>query len=277
MKELGEMSEIELLQTHGAVITELMDRGVVSTRNNPIGDYTEWLVCRRLGLEKQGNSQAGFDAVGKDGTRYQIKGRQDARTSVQFSAIRNLDRRDFDAVIAVVFDVAFSIRFAVVIPYAGVPEFARYYEHTNAHNLILTDDVVNGRDVTDIRQELVGFALQSPGPVDREQYSSESSVSAAPGRAAPFLTSPPAQRHAEKRWPKSISIRHNLIGRGVIRRFEFNNVRYEVPHDALVQIVGEATPWLQSPSWIDNGGYSTSNPSAALLAKLRPFALNFSG
>ena len=50
MEDFEQMSEIELLQTHGLVIGELLRRGVVKTRNNPIGDYTEWLVCRRLRL-----------------------------------------------------------------------------------------------------------------------------------------------------------------------------------------------------------------------------------
>ena len=67
------------------------------------------------------------------------------------------------------------------------------------------------------------------------------------------------------------------MGRGVIRRFEFNGVQYEVSHDELVRIVGDVTPWLGSSSWINKGGYSTSSPSAALLNRLIPFALNFSG
>lgn len=91
-----------------------------------------------------------------------------------------------------------------------------------------------------------------------------------------FSQPPPAQRQPASNWPRSISIRQNLIGRGVIRHFGFNGVRYEIPHDELVQIVGEVTPWLRSPSWVDMGGYSTSNPFKALLDRLRPFALNFS-
>ena len=39
MKELRTMSEVELLQTHSGVITELRRRDVVKTENNPIGDY----------------------------------------------------------------------------------------------------------------------------------------------------------------------------------------------------------------------------------------------
>ena len=55
-KDLIEMSEIELLQTHGAIIDGLLRRSVVKTRSNPISDYTEWLVCQRLKLEMQTNS-----------------------------------------------------------------------------------------------------------------------------------------------------------------------------------------------------------------------------
>ena len=51
MKELRAMSEVELLQTHSAIIGELRRRKVVKTENNPLGDYTEWLVCKRLKLE----------------------------------------------------------------------------------------------------------------------------------------------------------------------------------------------------------------------------------
>ena len=54
MKELNEMSVIELLRTHGAVIDELTRRNVVKTRNNPVGDYEEWLVGQRMELEIQG-------------------------------------------------------------------------------------------------------------------------------------------------------------------------------------------------------------------------------
>lgn len=54
--DLKSLTEVELLQMHVGIIKELKDRGVVRTGNNPIGDYTEWLVCSRLGLELQPNS-----------------------------------------------------------------------------------------------------------------------------------------------------------------------------------------------------------------------------
>ena len=150
VEQLRTLSEVELLQIHSAVIDELRRRRVVKTKNNPIGDYTEWLVCNRLGLQVQENSRAAFDAVGPKGIRYQIKGRRSAANSVQFSSIRNLEQREFDFVVAVVFNEDYSVRLAVKIPHDVVPTLARYQAHTNGHNLILTVDAVEQDGVEDI-------------------------------------------------------------------------------------------------------------------------------
>ena len=109
MKPLETMSEVELLRKHGEIIDILQRRGVVKTKNNPVGDYTEWLVRRRLGLGGADNNTKAFDALGPGGVRYQIKGRRSNANSVQFSSIRNLAQRGFDFVIAVVFDESYAV------------------------------------------------------------------------------------------------------------------------------------------------------------------------
>ena len=153
---LETMTEIELLQMHGAVIDELNRREVVRTQNNPIGDYTEWLACSRLGLEMQANSQASFDAADAAGVRYQIKGRRSDDRRVSFSAIRNLDQRGFEFVIAVVFDRDYSIRFAFKLTHAAVTELSTYRKHVNAHILILAEDSIDCDGVEDVSGELNG-------------------------------------------------------------------------------------------------------------------------
>ena len=85
----------KLLQTHGNVIEKLVSLGVVKTRNNPIGDYTEWLVRRRMSLKEAPANQKGFDAIDDNGNRYQIKGKREEGTSVQFSPVRDLEKRHF--------------------------------------------------------------------------------------------------------------------------------------------------------------------------------------
>ena len=156
MKDLAAMSNLELLQTHGAVIAELRRRKVVKTKNNPIGDYTEWLVCDRLGLEIQGNNQAAFDAVDpQNGDRYQIKGRRSRGNSVQFSPIRRIENHEFDFVVAVVFHEDYTIRLAFRISYAAVIQLVRYQAYTNSHILILTERAVELDGVEDITHRLV--------------------------------------------------------------------------------------------------------------------------
>ena len=150
MKELRMMSSVELLRTRSEVIAELRRRGVVTTKNDPVGGYTEWLVCNRLELDRQSNSNAGYDAIDDRRVRYEIKGSASQRNSIQFSAIRNYGQRKFDFVIAVVFHEDYSVRFAAKIPYELVPRFARYRQHTNSHVLVLTRQVVDAAGVEDI-------------------------------------------------------------------------------------------------------------------------------
>ena len=151
--KLDTLSEVELLQIHGSVIDELIRRKVVRTRNNPIGDYTEWLVCDRLRLEIQSNSRAAFDAIDNVGVRYQIKGRRSDDNRVQFSAIRNLDQQGFDYVIAIVYDHDYSIRFALRLTHAAVAELSTYRKHVNAHILILNEAAIDCDGVEDISGE----------------------------------------------------------------------------------------------------------------------------
>lgn len=152
--ELQKLSEVELLQVHGQVLNVLKERNVIRSRNNPIGDYTEWLVCKNLNLTMQANSKASYDAEDATGIKYQIKGRCEEKKSVQFSVIRNLDNRGFDYVIAVAFYSDYSIRFAVKISYELVPRFAKFRNHVNGHVLILTDSIQQQDGIEDIRHLL---------------------------------------------------------------------------------------------------------------------------
>lgn len=48
---------------------------------------------------------------------------------------------------------------------------------------------------------------------------------------------------------------------------------YMVPHDHLVEVVGQATNWLNTSSWQTYGGYSSASPSRDLLERLRPYII----
>ncbi|MGY8810561.1 MAG: DUF6998 domain-containing protein [Pseudomonadales bacterium] len=151
---LNELTDKELLQLQASVTNELKARGIVRTQNNPLGDYTEWLVAKALNFELQANSKAGYDGVTKDGVRIQIKGRRVTPTnnSRQLSAIRKYAEGDFDALAAVIYDEHFNIIEALLIPHAVVGDYARFSKHVNAHILILKGPILSDPRVQCIKQ-----------------------------------------------------------------------------------------------------------------------------
>lgn len=153
---LSDLTDKELLQLQASATNELKARGVVRTQNNPLGDYTEWLVAKTLGLELQTNSKSGYDGVDKDGLRIQIKGRRvtPSNNSRQLSAIRKYADKDFDILAAVIFDENFNVIEALLIPHEVVGEYATYRQHVNAHILILNGPVLLDSRIQSIKNAL---------------------------------------------------------------------------------------------------------------------------
>ena len=151
--DLRELSVKELLKQHSAIIDELKRRKIVRTKNNPVGDYTEWLVAKGLGLELAGNSSAGYDGVDSEGVKIQIKGRRitPENKSRQLSAIRKLKEKDFDQLAAVIFNENYEIIDAVLIPHEVIEEYASYRGHVNAHILHLKGPILNDPRIKDIK------------------------------------------------------------------------------------------------------------------------------
>ncbi len=154
--DLKNLTPKNLLRLHAQIIRELRDRGIVRSNNNPLADYTEWLVATKLGLELESKSNAGYDAIDSDGVRYEIKGRRvtPRNPSTQLSHIRNLDKKAFDFLIAVVFDEDYEILHGIQIPHGLIAKHARYSDHVNAHILLIRDGILNETDVIDLRERL---------------------------------------------------------------------------------------------------------------------------
>ena len=70
-----------------------------------------------------------------------------------------------------------------------------------------------------------------------------------------------------------LTIGRKYSGQELWMNFPAGGTWYLVPHDDLVDLVGQTTNWLNTTSWRKHGGYSSANPSTALLGELRPFAL----
>jgi hypothetical protein len=148
----NDFSTIELLRCYAAILDTLNARGVIRTQNNPVADYAEWVVSQALGLELTPNSKAGYDALGADGTRYQIKSRRIdlSKDPRQLGVIRKLDAVEFDYLIGVLFSRNFSALEAYKVPHAVIRDFARFRAHQNGYVLHLRGNVLEAPGVENI-------------------------------------------------------------------------------------------------------------------------------
>jgi hypothetical protein len=70
-----------------------------------------------------------------------------------------------------------------------------------------------------------------------------------------------------------LTINKKYIGKDLYMIFPAKPGWYLVPHDTLVSLVSDRTPWLTTSSWNDGGAYSSAKPSKALRDCLRPYRI----
>ncbi len=71
--DLSQLSNVELMQLNQLTLDELERREVIRTRNNPISEYTEWLVADKMQMVLAAPSTKGYDATTIDDRKIQIK------------------------------------------------------------------------------------------------------------------------------------------------------------------------------------------------------------
>ena len=150
------LDDRRLLDAYCSLMSAMRERGIVRSSNNPVADYTEALVSRALGLTLEAQSRAGYDALGADGTRYQIKGRRltTHNASTQLSALRNLAQRPFDRLAAVAYAQDLSVLYGALIPIEVVVELGRFSAHSNSHVVMFRRKVLEDARVIDITAAL---------------------------------------------------------------------------------------------------------------------------
>lgn len=123
----------------------MRSRGLVRSSNNPVADYAERVAAKELGLELAPKVAQGNDAT-SGGRRYQIKSRRLTahNKSRQLGVVRKLQAREFDELIAVLFDEDLRLLEMWRVPHDAVAEYARWVPTLNGHRIHvkppLTDD-----------------------------------------------------------------------------------------------------------------------------------------
>ena len=145
------------LKDYADIINSLYEAGIVRTYNSPVGDYAEWLVSTKLGLELQKNSEKGYDAIDvNSGVRYQVKSRwmHLGKNSRQLNVIRNYLDNQFDYLVAVIFGVDFEVVEAYLIPHDLIGEYFPLNNHQNGIVVTLTNGFIKDDRVKNITDQI---------------------------------------------------------------------------------------------------------------------------
>ncbi|MGO9903647.1 MAG: hypothetical protein ACLP0J_29180 [Solirubrobacteraceae bacterium] len=141
------MSTRELLAAWAAILSELRNRDVVRTFNNPIGDIAEALVAAHYGGERGSFSQKAWD-VRTATELLQVK----AVRRVEPGRLGNLSpvRSDegYDAVIGVIFTEDLRVERAIRIPRQTIIDLCPHNPHVNGRPIRLMDRLMSHPSVT---------------------------------------------------------------------------------------------------------------------------------
>jgi hypothetical protein len=153
---LHRLGNHQILSLFADIMEELSKRGIIRSKNNPVADYAEHLVCKAFSLTAAAKSTKGYDATDIHGKKYEIKSRrQSARSKpTRFSAIRDLETQHFDILVAVLFSQDFIVKRAALIPYNVVRKLAFRQEHVNGWILPIRDSVWSADGVMDVSATL---------------------------------------------------------------------------------------------------------------------------
>ncbi len=150
---MNESDVKQKLKDYAEILNSLHSAGVVRTYNSPVGDYAEWLVSSKMGLELRRNSEKGYDAIdGITKLRYQVKSRwmHPGKNSRQLNVIRNYQDNQFDYLVAVIFGVDFEVAEAYLIPHDLIGVYFPPNKHQNGIVVTLTNEFIKDASVKDI-------------------------------------------------------------------------------------------------------------------------------
>jgi hypothetical protein len=117
----------ELFKKYNDVLDELRELKVISSTNNPAGDYGEYLAEKMLELTRAPKSSKGYDLTDDRDRRYQVKTRRPTphNRSRQLGGFRDLDEKLFDSCLAIILSPDFKLEEMWEIPHEIICRYAR--------------------------------------------------------------------------------------------------------------------------------------------------------
>lgn len=152
--DLSGMALRRLLGLYSEILTELLRRGVVRSRNAPAGDLAEALVAAAYEGKLAPPSEKSWDVRAADGRALQVKCRVLEAGDNRSHAYSPFRSWSFDACVFILLDsVTYDVTKALEVPVAQVEEASREVAWVRGHRLHVRQDLAalpGARDVTSL-------------------------------------------------------------------------------------------------------------------------------
>jgi len=123
--DLSRLSTRDLFRLYADILTALVERGALRSRNAPAGDLAEHLVATAYGGELAARSEKSWDVLA-DGRLLQVKARLLAAGDNKSHVYSPFRSWDFDACVFLLMDAhTYDVARAVELPVATVQSLAR--------------------------------------------------------------------------------------------------------------------------------------------------------
>lgn len=166
--DLSRLSTRDLLRLYADILTALVERGVVRSRNAPAGDLAEYLVATAYAGELAPPSEKSWD-VRTDGRRLlQVKARLIAAGDNKSHVYSPFRSWDFDACVFLLLDAhTYEINRAVELPVATVQALARETAWVKGFRITTKTPLLEQPGAVDVtpavRSALDALGSQPPG------------------------------------------------------------------------------------------------------------------
>lgn len=140
MNSFAKKTNAEMVALYGEVMSELYERGIVRSGNNPVADMAERVIADYYGVEPEPPNQKSYDVVTRDGTKVQVKGLR--RIKASRKGLSPLHTLDFDILAAVIFERDMSLVEALFIPLDVVRDYMGWSKTWKANRISITNKLM---------------------------------------------------------------------------------------------------------------------------------------
>ncbi|MBU9828449.1 hypothetical protein J1779_00665 [Rahnella sp. FC061912-K] len=150
---LQDLTAFELLQINQLSLDELERRNILKIRNNPLHDYTNWLVNNKMNMKPISSNSEGYDLKTSDGRKVMIIAKRNLlnNNSTMLGVISEKLLKNIDETIAVIYHKDLSIQSAVIIPSGVIYKLGVYNHLQKAYAIRVDTKLVCDPNVVDVK------------------------------------------------------------------------------------------------------------------------------